>query len=612
MVGIRGWQRLSATLLSALLATSGGYAVAQQPPAAAADDPPSIRIDAVVTDSQGRPILDLKPSDFELLENGVARPIESVQLRTLAKDAGAGEEIRTQADEERAARRPGTRVFGFVLDEYHVNAGPSSDRARAAINEFIDLNLRPDDLAIVIKPLDSVAVIKFTRDRAMLHGAVDSFAGRRGDYAPRTHFEELYIGRAPGAVAAARRQIVSAVLRELTMRVGELKADRGVIVLVSEGFQRDPTPSGRGARIPDLDGVARAANRYHLPIYTLNPSIAAEDDRDSGERDRSVAMLQWLSSQTGGRAIDGDAIVAGMARLKHDLEAYYAVSYRPSQSDGRFHPIELKTKRRNVTVHTAPGYWSPLPGEWRAAMASTANTISVSRRALRRSTAIDAWVGVLPAADGGTEMVITWEPRLSGLTAPQVVAVKARTQSGTTLFDGRLGKVGSVSSAPSDNARFAVTTGRVEIDMTIYDAAGRTVDTDIRDVDVPDLRRQKAGPVLLAPEVVRARTLRDFQSAVANPAAAPSSVRTFARGDRLLIRVPTFDVSGTAVQVTAKILNGWGQPMRDIDSLANAPNGVSQFALPLAWLVPGEYQIELQCSNANGAVRQRITIRVTG
>src|SRR4029078_3817732 len=98
--------------------------VARQPPAAPADDPPSIRIDAVVTDSQGRPILDLKPSDFELLENGVARPLESFQRRTLAKDAGAGEEIRTQADEERAARRPGTRVFGFVLDEYHVNAGP--------------------------------------------------------------------------------------------------------------------------------------------------------------------------------------------------------------------------------------------------------------------------------------------------------------------------------------------------------------------------------------------------------------------------------------------------------------------------------------------------------
>ena len=612
MVRVRAWRAFGALLSVVLLVTSGGVGLAQQAPPPPVDDRPPLRIDAVVTDSQGRPILDLRPSDFELLENGVARPIESVQLRTLPKDGGAPEDIRTQADEERAARQPGTRVFGFVLDEFHVNAGPSSDRARAAINEFIDQNLRPDDLAIVIKPLDSVAVIKFTRDRALLHGAVDSFAGRRGDYTPRTHFEELYIGRAPGAVAAARRQIVGAVLRELTMRLGELKADRGVIVLVSEGFQRDTVPSSRGARIPELDGVVRAASRYHLPIYTLNPSIAAEDDRDSGERDRSVAMLQWLSTETGGRAMDGSELVAGMARLKHDLEAYYVVSYRPSQSDGRFHPIALKAKRRDVRVHTAPGYWAPLPGEWRAAMASTANTLSVSRRALRRSPLIDAWVGVVPKADGRTEMVITWEPRVRGLTAPQVVAVKARTPSGTTLFDARVGQVGAASSAPSDNARFEVKTGRVEIDLTIYDVGGRTLDTDVRDFDVPDLRRQKAGPVLLAPEVVRARTLRDFQTAVGNPEAAPSSVRTFARGDRLLIRVPAFDASGTAVQVTAKILNGWGQPMRDIDSLATAPNGMSQFALPLAWLVPGEYQIELQCSNANGAVRQRITIRVTG
>ncbi len=608
------WPRALAMGLAAWLLMPNGAGLAQQPPSSPADvNSPSVRFDAVVTDSQGRAILDLRPSDFELLDNGVARPIESVQLRTLPKDSGPVEEIKTPADEERSARRPGARVFGFVLDEFHVGAGAPADRARAAINDFIDQNLRPEDLAIVIKPLDSVAVINFTRDRALLHGAVDSFTGRRGDYTPRTRFEEQYIGRAPAAVAAARRQIVTAVLRELTMRLGELKADRGLIVLVSEGFPRPSVPSGRGVRIPELDGVARAASRYHLPIYTLNPSIAAEDDREASERDRSVAMLQWLSGQTGGRTSEGNAMVAGMARLKHDLEAYYALSYRSSETDGRFHPVEVRAKRRDVVIHTSPGYWAPLPGEWRTAIASTATSLSISRRPLRRSPTIDAWVGLVPESDGRTEMVITWEPRVRGLTAPQVVGLKARTTSGTTLFDGRLGQVGAGSSVSTDNARFDVPTGRVEIDMTIFDAGGRTIDTDTRDFDVPDLRRQKAGPVLLAPEIVRARTLRDFQSALANPDAAPSSVRTFARGDRLLIRVPALDMSGTAVQVTAKILNGWGQPMRDIDPLESTPRpGMPQFALPLAWLVPGEYQIELLAANANGAIKQRITIRVTG
>jgi hypothetical protein len=181
------------------------------------------------------------------------------------------------------------------------------------------------------------------------------------------------------------------------------------------------------------------------------------------------------------------------------------------------------------------------------------------------------------------------------------------------LFDGRIARVGAESGVPSDSARFEVPAGRIEIDMTIFNIEGKSVDTDNRDVDVPDLTSAKRGPVLLSPEVVRARTLRDFRSARDNPDAAPSSGRVFARGDRLLIRVPAYDGSGTAVQVTAKVLNEWGQPMRDIDRIDATPrDGTSQFALPLSWLVPGDYLIEVQGTNANGAVRQRVAFTVTG
>jgi len=445
----------------------------------------------------------------------------------------------------------------------------------------------------------------------VLHGAVDAFTGRKGDLTPHTHFEELYIGRSPAAIVSARRQIVGADLRELTMRLGGLQADRGAIVLVSEGFPRESPPASRGMRLPDLDGVVRAASRYHVPIYTVNPSLAIEDAGAPGERDRSAATLQWLAAQTGGRTIDAATLVAGMARLKHDFETYYLLSYRPTQVDGRFHAIEIKTKRRDAVVHAAPGYWSVPPATWRSVV-SSASPLAISRRALRRSPLIDAWVGIVRNPDGQAEMVITWEPKVHGLSAPQVVALKAQTTSGTSLFDGRLGQVGS-ATMPPDNARFQVASGRIEIDMTIFDAGGKNIDVDTRDFDVPDWRAQKIGPVLLAPEVVRARTLRDFQSAISNPDAAPSSARTFARADRLLIRVPAFDPSGTAVTVTAKVLNGWGQPMREIDPLTTTPrDGMPQFALPLAWLVPGEYLLELQAVNDHGAVKQRITFRVTG
>lgn len=596
-----------------LLCVCSLLASAQKPsPGASEGDIHRVRIDAVVTDAQGRPILDLRPTDFELLENGAVKPLDLVELRSMPRASGDVPPIETDADEKRAAREPGTRLFAFFLDEFHVSPGPGTERVKRALTDFVDEKLRPQDLAVMIKPLDAVTSIRLTRDRALLHGAIDGFAGRKGDYRPRTRFEELYIGRAPAAVSTARLQIVAAALRELTLHLGDLEADRAALVLVSEGFPRE-TPAAPSGRSMELQGLVRASSRFHLPTYTFNPADAADGAAAPAERERAGAMLQWLAEQTGGRAVEAETMVEGLARLSHDLDAYYALSYQPAQPDGRFHAVEVRVKRRGVLVHTPPGYWSPPGAEWRATSASASSMLPMSRRPLRRSGAIDAWIGLLRDTDGRARMIISWEPRLRGVAAPQVVALRARTTGGLTLFDGRLGRVGSGSTVPSDSARFQVPTGRVEIDMTIYDGEGKTVDTDARDFDVPDLGQQKRGPVLLAPEVVRARTLRDFHSASTDPDAAPSSVRTFARGDRLLIRVSAFDSSGTAVQVTAKVLNGWGQPMRDIDALAATPrDGLPQFALALSWLVPGEYQIELMATNANGAVRQRVTFKVTG
>jgi VWFA-related protein len=581
----------------------------QGPPPRTDSDSARIRIDAIVTDGQGRPILDLRPSDFELLENGATKPIQDVQLRRGVRESDSMP-IAGPADEERAAREPGTRVFAFFLDEFHISPGPGAARAREALTRFVDQKLRPQDLAVVLKPLDSVTSIQFTRDRERLHSAIEALSGRKGDYSPRTRFEEQYIGRAPAAVAGARRQIVTAALRELTMRLGELKADRGVIVFVSEGFPRDA--SGARSRGADLQGVVRASSRFGLAAYTFNPTSPSEDVAPPPERERGAAMLQWLAAQTGGRAVEADAMGAGLSRLADDLDAYYALVYEPAQADGRFHTIEVRARRRNVQVLARAGYWAPLGSEWRSAL-SSASMLAVSRRALHRSTAIDAWVGIARDGDGRARMVVTWEPRTRGINAPAIVAVTARTPKGTVLFDGRIARVGADSALPADSARFEVPAGRVELDMAIVDGQGKTLDTDIRDVDVPDMKSAARGPVLLSPEVVRARTLRDFRSATANPDAAPSSVRTFARGDRLLIRVPAYDGSGTTVRVTAKVLNEWGQPMRDIDPLDATPrDGTSQFALPLSWLAPGDYLIEVLGTNANGAVRERVAFTVTG
>ena len=79
-------------------------------------------------------------------------------------------EIKDDADERRAARGAGTRLIAMYLDEYHVSAGESTERVRAAVSRFIDEQVRPGDLLAVMKPLDHLTEIRFTRDRDAARG----------------------------------------------------------------------------------------------------------------------------------------------------------------------------------------------------------------------------------------------------------------------------------------------------------------------------------------------------------------------------------------------------------------------------------------------------------
>lgn len=570
----------------------------------AASEPavPPVRFDAVVTDLSGRPILDLRPGDFELRENGVVRPIGAVELRAISRGAaGDTAPIASPSDQQRAARAPGTRVFAIVLDEYHVGAGVPSERVRASLTRFVDDHIGPGDLAVVVKPLDSVTSVRFTRDKDALRASIAAFAGRKGDYAPRSRFEEQYIGHAPAAVEVARTQIVSAALREIALRLGEVTADRGVIVLVSEGFSRTPPPNFRQMRMPDLQALVRAASRFHLALYGFNPA-----DR-SADGDGQASTLEWLAAQTGGQAaLDGQALDAGLRRMASDLDAYYMLTYQPAQADGRFHAVQVTAKRKDAQVRTRPGYWAPLSSELRA-MIETPPAPS-ARRALRRSTIINAWTGVTRGADGRMRMTLTWEPR--GRQQPHVVLVKAQTPRGESLFEGEIVEAGASPGRAPDLASFDAPAGRVELDMTILDVRGVVLDSDVRDVDVPDLSSRGRGPIILTPEIIRGRTAPEFRALSSDPSAAPTPSRAFTRADRLLIRVPVWDPAGGSVQVTATVTNAIGGSMRAIDRSDRPGDDRTRFELPLAWLAPGNYSILLTAKSETGESREWVRFSV--
>ena len=562
-----------------------------------------LRLDVVVTDDLGGALAGLRAADFAIREDGVSRSVETAEFRWIRSENFVSvPPILTRVDEEREARQPGTRVFAFLLDEFHVRPGVDSHAVRDAIASFIDEKMFARDLAVVARPLDAMQSLRFTRDRATLMGNLAAFSGRKGRHAPRTPREAALIGSDPDGVPAARARVLKASLRDLAERLAQLNADRAVVVLVSEGFSSTrPIDS----REPDLASVLAASSRFHFPIYVLNPARLPAAD---GERTEDTATLRWLADMTGGLFIRAEDAIAGFASVFHDTHGYYALRYRPAHADGRFHDIQIVT--RDNKRHRGPSLYWAASEERHAAQERSAVTEWPWRRELRRSPLIDAWAGVRVDGAGQAQMIVTWEPRPGQSARAGRVVVSAKTATGASLFDGTIEAVGT--GAPSgDRARFEVPPGQIELDLVVLDEVGRPLEKDVRTVDVPDLSALgQPGPVLLPVEIICLRSGRAAEAATPwNDALASHAARGCPRGSRLIVRVPAADPTGTPVRITARLLNRAGQTMRALDADPGVGNP-TQFALPLVSLAPGQYGIEVTGENRHGAVSERVAFRV--
>ncbi len=548
----------------------------------------AVHVDVSVTDARGKPITGLTVKDFVLKDEGVVQKIDAAEAR------------------KRLPRR-----LALLLDEFHVGEQYAA-RVREALATFVDDRLGPDDMVVVLKPLDSLRTITLTSDRDEIHAAIASFEGRAGNYAPRTPLEEQTVGRAPALAERARAQIVLSAIRALAPRVGTA-AGRPAIILVSQGFPEHERALAVRA-LPDAGMVERFANRYDVPVYALDPREASSDapDEDAG------AMLRRLARQTGGLVFEGGDLGASLTQIARELDAGYTLSYRPSQGpDGKFHTIDVQAVRRNVQVRARNGYVSPPSAEMRRAMRAAVSTDTALPRPLRQSPLINVWSGVTRASENRGRVVVTWEPgRSLGGTMKSnavTVALKATTKDGGLLFEGVLAPVrGALVSAgvPSDRAEFDAPAGRVQLDMTILGERGEQLDMDARDLDVPAV----SGPrtLLLPPVLLTTRSAREFREVSADENAVPGPSREFSRTERLLVRVPAFAPGSATPRVTARLLNRSGQLVRELEPLADMSGGVTQFDLPLAPLAPGEYFLHVTATADAGTAEERVSLRITG
>jgi hypothetical protein len=157
---------------------------------------------------------------------------------------------------------------------------------------------------------------------------------------------------------------------------------------------------------------------------------------------------------------------------------------------------------------------------------------------------------------------------------------------------------------------FDVNPGKIQLRISAEGAASQVLDSETREISVPDLT--SAAATLGTPSVLRARTAREFQQLKADGEAVPIAGREFSRIEHLLVRVPTYGPGGTAPALRVHLLNRAGAAMNELKAEPSPRTSEQQIDLPLAGLPPGEYVLEIKAGDQDGDATELVGFRVTG
>jgi VWFA-related protein len=400
-------------LTAGLLSSAGLTGSAEQ---AAPSDPPRfrvavdvVRLDAVVTDKDGKLVTDLTADDFDVHQDGRPQKISLVRWVPIAgpKSASSSPAASTPgAAPDRLAPSEVQRTIVIVVDDLGTSF-ESYPPMRAALHHLVDEQLGPNDLVAVVRTsAPDRALQQFTSDRKALHATIDAL---EWNWQSRTGIEGLAPVGQPTVITIRGATYGAPGFSDLDALRGSMSAQntfsslatiihstkelpgRKAMIFVSEGMRMVDRYDGPGGDIgqgviPDIrttmprDHVEDQAVRSGVVIYALDPRglqsgrLRADDDlskatpqnvvTENGERHQFLVdtqdALTHLSQQTGGFAIlDTNDLSNGLKRITDDQRGYYLIGYVPDEGTFakpgktvRYHKVSVEVKRRGLNVRT--------------------------------------------------------------------------------------------------------------------------------------------------------------------------------------------------------------------------------------------------------------------
>ncbi|MEP6787813.1 MAG: VWA domain-containing protein [Acidobacteriota bacterium] len=378
-----------------------------------------IQIDVTVTDPSGRAVINLKPEEIEIFENGKKQKITNFSFVSPVKEPAerSGSAVaprKVDVPLPTVALRPENirRTIALVVDDLELS-WESVIAIRRALKKFVDEQMQSGDLVTITRTGSGVGALQqFTSDKRVLYAAIERIKWNPLGYAGTSPFasieptllqQRMALGDASLTeqdIQEERRKIAEAddersgvfangtltALAYLIGGMGELPGRKSV-VLFSEGFrlrQRDNHGLESGGRIAEsLKHLVDLANRSSVVFYTVDargPQATAFSSKDLlvlassdelneqlGTRTEQLRSTQeglaYLASETGGISIrNTNDLSAGVGRVLED-QSYYLVGYLPDEetfdpATRRFNQLDVKVSRPGTKVRYRSGFFN--------------------------------------------------------------------------------------------------------------------------------------------------------------------------------------------------------------------------------------------------------------
>lgn len=305
-----------------------------------------------VMDRDGNFVVDLKPHDFELYDNGKKQRIdEDVLFHPLSLV------IAVQASASMEKILPQVHKVGGVFDG--LVTGETGEAAVVAFDHRVqtlqDFTNRPGATGEALKKIKAGSTTSALNDAALR--AITMLKNR-----PKDRRKTLVLIAEPrdgGSESSLREVLTEAELHQVT--IYSLNVSRFLAALTGRTEPPRPSPIPPGARhLPGPGGVNTPTYESQNQMGSWVPALAGIF---KGVRGLMVAnVLETYTGYTGGREFsflnyrDLEKAIAGMGSELHNQ---YLLSYSPTNlSEAGYHEIEVRVKRGALTVRARPGYWA--------------------------------------------------------------------------------------------------------------------------------------------------------------------------------------------------------------------------------------------------------------